>query len=186
MKLKEHPKIFSIQFLIFKSMKLLIIILSGFVLYTEANEIERTYKRRISAIIGYPDLFGLEYRRNINNFYFTLSPHFIASGILIFENHNFLLIPSVIVGYDFYHKRSFSLGAEILFTPIFGWLNNNNESHEFGADLAVAIRVVPAFFIKRVNISIPLGVMKPFYLIPEREEPFFLFPSFALSVGINF
>ncbi len=170
----------------FKSMKYLIIILTGFFLYTDATKIERTYKRRISATIGYPDLFGLEYRRNVNNFYFSLAPHFIASGILILRNYDFLLIPSVIVGYDFYHKRSFSLGAEILFTPIFGWLNNYNDSHEFGADLAVATRIVPAFYIKRVNISIPLGVMKPFYLIPEREEPFLLFPSFALSVGINF
>lgn len=167
-------------------MKFLIIVLIGFVLYTDASEIERTYKRRISATIGYPDLFGLEYRRNINNFYFTFSPHFIASGILIIKYNDFLLIPGGIVGYDFFQKRSFSLGAEILLTPIFGWINNLNGSYDFGSDLAVAIRVVPSFFIKRVSISIPLGVMTAFYLIPEREEPFFLFPSFALSVGINF
>ncbi|HUI91127.1 MAG TPA: hypothetical protein VLX68_02665 [Chitinivibrionales bacterium] len=151
---------------------------------------------RISLELGYPDLFGIEYQRNINNFYIAFSPHILASVLFCnwnnyYYNYKFYIAPSLSFGYIFIKKRIFELGSDLIVTT--GYFDKIYEDtlRETQFELDYGLRINPSFTFSKITLSIFGGffiehILKPYEYVIYPNGNFTLQPSFALKLGYNF
>jgi hypothetical protein len=147
---------------------------------------------RLSLAVGYPDMFGIEYQRNIHNFYIAFAPHFLASIIYCLNrdknyNYNLAIFPSLSCGYNFIKRGIFELGPDLIITPGYFKRTYSDSSQGTQFELNYGLRIVPSFTFSKISLSLFGGfyinhVLKPY----DYPHPITFMPSIALKVGYNF
>jgi hypothetical protein len=146
---------------------------------------------RISMTLGMPDLIGIEYQRNIGNFYFAFSPHVLSS--ILFCNtriggtaghFDLAIFPDVSFGYIFYRKNIFELGSDLIIMPAYFKQTFNDTIHSEYTQLSTGLRVIPSLTFSNITLSLSAGL---FYFNDFKQSRYNgIKPSIALKAGYNF